>query len=548
MELGDSTIDIDHGAALPAGTRLGNFEVRSVIGAGGFGVVYRALDHALEREVAIKEYMPATLATRSATAHVSVRSRSDQEVFHLGLASFVKEAKMLASFDHPALIKVLHFWEENATAYMAMPLLRGRTLKALRQESQQAPSQRMLVEFLEPLFGALEYLHKQDVFHRDISPDNIHVAPDGRPILLDFGAARRVIAGKSQALTTILKPAYSPLEQYGDTQRQGAWTDLYALGATVHFVITGAPPIASTERMIDDRLPLLAEMPLPGYSVRFLQVIDWMLALRPAARPQSVAQVLAAFAGRAEVPAAARAVVDEEVTRIRPPAVHRPGLQDLTGERERRPPTARSRVHLAVAGGALLSLGPVTYWLWRQPSKSPEPGPAVFGGPTKPTDPPAPIVGTAPAPIVTAVPLPMPSTSPAPIAEAGVTTPPPGILRQGLPPSTMVPSPAQSIAESTRSAEATPPAMRATVPPTVRSRPPLSARTSSMPPPPAGPSVQAQVPAETATPSPTAAPAPQPIPALTATPTSPPTMAPAQAPASTPAPARAPRVNILPAG
>ena len=123
--------------ALPPGTRLGEFELLSLLGVGGFGIVYLAFDHALEREVAVKEYMPASLAGRTETMHVSLRSHSDAESFALGLRSFVNEAKLLARFDHPSLLKVHRFWEANGTAYMAMPVLRGQTLKEIRSRSEE---------------------------------------------------------------------------------------------------------------------------------------------------------------------------------------------------------------------------------------------------------------------------------------------------------------------------------------------------------------------------------------------------------------------------
>ncbi len=202
--------------ALPPGTRLGEFEVLGLLGLGGFGIVYRALDHALEREVAIKEYMPAMLAGRTETLHVSLRSQSDAEIFEAGRRSFVNEAKLLARFDHPSLVKVYRFWEANDTAYMAMPIYHGRTLRDVRQQMDRPPDEAWVRALLAPLLSALERLHGEGVYHRDIAPDNILIEPDGRPVLLDFGAARRVLSDKSQALTAILKPAYAPIEQYGE--------------------------------------------------------------------------------------------------------------------------------------------------------------------------------------------------------------------------------------------------------------------------------------------------------------------------------------------
>ncbi len=292
-----------HSNALPPGTRLGEFEIRRVIGVGGFGIVYLAFDHGLEREVAIKEYMPSSLAARTATLHVSLTSPNNEETFKLGLRSFVNEAKLLARFDHRSLIKVHRFWEERGTAYMVMPLLRGRTLREARRVLGP-PDETWLRGVLEPVLGALEVLHREDVFHRDIAPDNILIGEDGVPMLLDFGAARHVIQGRSQTLTAILKPSYAPIEQYGEATnlRQGAWTDLYALGATFHFLITESPPLPATVRTVSDDAAPLASVQRPGISERFLRTVDWMLAPRPADRPQSVNDLREVLSGRVEVP------------------------------------------------------------------------------------------------------------------------------------------------------------------------------------------------------------------------------------------------------
>ena len=231
-------------SALRPGTRLGEFELLSVLGVGGFGIVYLALDHDLEREVAIKEYLPATLAGRTESQQVSLRSQADAETFALGLKSFVNEARLLARFDHPSLLKVYRFWEANGTAYMAMPVMHGRTLKEVGEAMTAAPDEATLRALLDPLLGAIERLHAEGVYHRDIAPDNIVIEPDGRPVLLDFGAARRVISDKSQTLTAILKPAYAPIEQYAEagSVKQGPWTDFYALGATLHYLLLKRPP------------------------------------------------------------------------------------------------------------------------------------------------------------------------------------------------------------------------------------------------------------------------------------------------------------------
>ena len=291
-------------SALPAGTRLGEFELRSLLGIGGFGIVYLAFDHALEREVAVKEYMPASLAGRTETLFVSIRSQSDAETFALGLKSFVNEARLLARFDHPSLLKVHRFWEANGTAYMAMPVLRGRTVKAVRQAMDSPPDETWLRSVLDPLLGAIEKLHSEGVYHRDIAPDNIQIEPGGHPVLLDFGAARRVLSDKSQALTAILKPAYAPIEQYAEagSVKQGPWTDIYALGATLHFLMLGRPPPPATARAVHDDASALTTQAVPGCSENFLHIVDWMLAPRPADRPQSVAALRDVLEQRAPTP------------------------------------------------------------------------------------------------------------------------------------------------------------------------------------------------------------------------------------------------------
>lgn len=301
--------DADPPSALPRGTRLGEFEIRRVLGIGGFGIVYLAFDHALEREVAVKEYMPASLAGRTAALHVSLLSQAHAETFALGLKSFVNEARLLARFDHPALVKVHRYWEQNHTAYMAMPFYAGSNLHRVRQQMTAPPGEAWLRGILDALLGALERLHSEAVYHRDISPDNVIMLPDGKPVLLDFGAARRVISDKSMALTAILKPAYAPIEQYAEagTVKQGPWTDLYALGATLHFLLLGKAPPPATARAIQDDAQPLAMMALPDCSPAFLHCVDWMLRPRPLDRPQSVAQLREVLSAQAEVPEPANA-------------------------------------------------------------------------------------------------------------------------------------------------------------------------------------------------------------------------------------------------
>ncbi len=281
----------DH-STLPPGTRLHEFEIDRVLGIGGFGIVYLARDLQLHRTVALKEYMPSSLAVRHPDNVVSVRSERHRETFELGLRSFVNEARLLASFDNASLVKVYRFWEQNGTAYMVMPFYEGPTLKAWLREEPRPPDEAWLKRLLGPLLDALALIHADHCYHRDIAPDNIILlGAEQRPLLLDFGAARRVIGDATQALTVILKPGYAPLEQYAEVPslKQGPWTDIYALSAVLYMAITGRAPVAAVGRMMNDEVVPLTTAAAGRYSHAFLAAIDAGLAVRPEHRPQDIA-------------------------------------------------------------------------------------------------------------------------------------------------------------------------------------------------------------------------------------------------------------------
>jgi hypothetical protein len=197
---------------------------------------------------------------------------------------------------------------------MVMPLYPGRTLRQLRQSMSHAPADDWIRQMLEHLLGALEVMHREGVYHRDIAPDNILVTGAGLPVLLDFGAARRVIGDRNQTLTAILKPNFAPIEQYAEStgQRQGPWTDFYALGATLFFVITGQPPLPATARTLSDDQQRLAGSAQGGLSEALLCLCDWLLAPRPQDRPQNVAEVRAALEGRLPMPVRTGATPDPD--------------------------------------------------------------------------------------------------------------------------------------------------------------------------------------------------------------------------------------------
>ncbi|MCL4699301.1 MAG: serine/threonine protein kinase, partial [Burkholderiaceae bacterium] len=351
----------DLGNVLPVGTRLGEFEIVSLVGEGGFGIVYLAEDHSLGRRVALKEYMPTSLAQRT-EAGVQVKSERHRETFEAGRKSFVNEARLLAQFDHPSLVKVYRFWEANGTAYMVMPFYEGKNLRDTLRErlaaGGQPPDEAWLRTLLVPLTEALRVIHAENCFHRDIAPDNVMMlAGSQRPLLLDFGAARRVIGDMTQALTVILKPGYAPIEQYAEIpgMRQGPWTDVYALAAVVYFAITGKTPPVSVGRMLSDSYQPLAQVAAGRYSARFLEAVDRALVVRPEQRTPNVEafrddlgllEPMGAAAGGTH----AMPPVADDVTRIAPktarqppaPPTQWPGAGEPTQVRPASAPTLRS--------------------------------------------------------------------------------------------------------------------------------------------------------------------------------------------------------------
>jgi len=289
---------VSHVDALPPGTRLAEFEILALLGVGGFGMVYKAFDHSLHRAVAIKEYMPSALAGRAQGQSLWVRSSSDQQTFHAGLESFVGEARLLAQFDHPSLVKVFRFWEANNTAYMVMPLYSGMTFKQARAQMRTPPTEEWLRKLLWSVLGALRVLHDGKTLHRDISPDNIFLQDSGPPVLLDLGAARHAINDKDHKHTAVLKVNYAPIEQYSegdDDLRQGPWSDLYSLAAVMHGCLCNDTPLPATLRSIKDRMVPFSRVAKTvkkqlgvDYSPAFVSAVSQALSLKPEDRPQSI--------------------------------------------------------------------------------------------------------------------------------------------------------------------------------------------------------------------------------------------------------------------
>lgn len=278
-----------HANCLPVGTRVADFEIIGLIGEGGFGIVYLARDTSLDRVVALKEFMPAAFAGRIDGVRVAVRAANHQATFDAGLRSFINEAKLLARFAHPALVEVFRFWEGNGTAYTAMRLYQGETLRQALGRGDDDFTEERIAQIMGPIFDALEMLHREQVFHRDIAPDNIMLS-DGRSVLLDFGSARKIIGDATQALTTVLKPGYAPVEQYSDdgSMKQGAWTDVYALGGVLYHLATGKPPVQSVSRILTDPLQSINQVTGDKFSATFSQAVARAMSVHVDNRFQTV--------------------------------------------------------------------------------------------------------------------------------------------------------------------------------------------------------------------------------------------------------------------
>jgi serine/threonine protein kinase len=272
---------------LAIGTRLREYEVKGLIGEGTCSIVYLAWDHALQRKVAVKEYMPAAMVGRiQGSTNVVVAADRHVEAVRAGLRSFVNEARLLARFDHPSLVKVYRFWEENGTAYMVMPYYEGPTLKAALAELGHVPSEGELRTWLKPILNAVTVLHDGAVWHQNIGPDEILLTPFG-PVLLGFAAAAHGIEAMNHTPAAALKAGFAAIEQYGSeaATTRGPWTDLYALAAVIYAAITGSEPQPAADRLAQDRLRPLAIVAAGLYSARFLTAIDAAMALQPKQRP-----------------------------------------------------------------------------------------------------------------------------------------------------------------------------------------------------------------------------------------------------------------------
>ena len=283
---------------LSAGNYIDSFKIESVIGTGGFGITYRAFDDNLQRTVAIKEYYPAGLAVRAEDATtLSPRTHGDVQAYGYGLQRFLDEARTLAKFDQPNIVRVNRFLQANGTAYLVMDYEQGQPLADVLRRMNRLNHQQAKAVATHILTG-LRAMHDKRYLHRDIKPGNVLIRKSGPPVLLDFGAARMALEQQTGAMTVMLTPGYAPVEQYSGEEQQGPWSDIYALGATIYHCMTGGMPVASTDRLgailQGKRDPLEAglERVAGDFKPAFVETVWWMLRPQAADRPQHAESVL----------------------------------------------------------------------------------------------------------------------------------------------------------------------------------------------------------------------------------------------------------------
>ena len=349
--------------ALPQGHRLQEYELVRVLGFGGFGMTYLGFDHNLDKAVAIKEYLPSDIATRTGDNSVVPQASQFRDDFGWGLERFLDEARALARFDHRHIIKVHRFFEAHGTAYIVMEYAEGETLAAFLERKGML-SEAELKAMLYPLLDGLEVVHGADFLHRDIKPGNIIIRDeDNSPVLLDFGSARQAIGARSRSVTSIITPGYAPIEQYSSRGDQSPWTDIYALSGVCYRALTGEVPEDATDRVRNDPLIPVVERCTGQASAGFLAAIDWALAVDEGDRPKSIAEWRARLEGEQVVhsPPHEESLISVAPVKeaSKPPAVSQSVASELGGRSKR-----HGKVLLGVLGVCLLLAGLGGYLWW----------------------------------------------------------------------------------------------------------------------------------------------------------------------------------------
>jgi serine/threonine protein kinase len=276
--------------SLPDNFELYEFKLEKVLGQGGFGITYLALDMNLMQHVAIKEYYPREFANRDSTFTIhAVGNSEDKDTFAWGLKRFLDEARVLAQLSHPNVISIKRFFEAHGTAYLVMEYCDGKPLDEIIRDHGPL-NEPELNGILFPLLDGLEHVHEKSFLHRDIKPSNIFIKRNGSPVLLDFGAAKNEMTTHSKSVTSLATAGYAPFEQYSTKGKQGTWSDIYGLAATIYRSISGVKPQEAPDRMLEDTLVPAADLLKGKFSPSLLMALDKALSIRPEARPQTIAE------------------------------------------------------------------------------------------------------------------------------------------------------------------------------------------------------------------------------------------------------------------
>jgi len=287
---------------LPVGTKLrgGAYTVGKVLGQGGFGITYKGSDTRLQRVVAIKEFFLQGCIRQGNSVSIATPSITLAD-FERMKQRFLQEARTLARFNHPGVVRVYDVFEENQTAYIVMEFLRGKPLSRILEERGGRMEEQEALGYIAQVCEALELIHSSGILHRDIKPDNIMVCEDGRVVLIDFGAAREFAARATQRHTVILTPGYAPMEQYSELGQRGPFTDIYALSATLYHLLTGEVPVPAPDRRVGIPLPDVRQLN-PRISPHVAQAIMQGLEMDSDKRPQTAREFLNLLQGRVAVP------------------------------------------------------------------------------------------------------------------------------------------------------------------------------------------------------------------------------------------------------
>jgi serine/threonine protein kinase len=284
---------------LPEGHQLLNYRILRVLASGGFSIVYLAHDEN-ETPVAIKEYLPSTLALRTASGAVPVVPEAHAAAFRYGMKCFFEEGRALATLVHPNVVRVLNFFRANETVYLVMRYERGRTLQEHIHAHRGALRESWVRNTFAALLNGLREVHSNKLLHLDIKPGNVYLRSDGTPLLIDFGAARQMLWGELPALPPMYTPGYASPEHHADRARLGPWSDAYSVGATIYACVTADAPPSAEERLEKDRMVPARKAGAGKYSSELLDTVDWCMRLNHLERPQSVFALQKALLGEKE--------------------------------------------------------------------------------------------------------------------------------------------------------------------------------------------------------------------------------------------------------